>query len=46
MQFAFMDKGKALSTCVSLSGKMQLFDETNMHNLLRSKYVAEDFNQD
>lgn len=46
MQFAFADKGNALSTCVDLSSKTQRFDDSNMKNILRSRYIEDKFDEE
>lgn len=45
MGFEFMDKGNAVGSCVNYSGRMHLFNEDNMWNLIRSTYVAENYNE-
>lgn len=44
MSFEFMDKGKALNTCVKYAGRIHIFNEDNMSNLIRSTMVAEEYN--
>mmetsp|Transcript_1318 Transcript_1318/g.1693 ORF Transcript_1318/g.1693 Transcript_1318/m.1693 type:complete len:895 (-) Transcript_1318:261-2945(-) len=45
LQFEFMEKSKAVSTCVNLSGRMQNFEDSNMDQLIRSKYTFDEFNK-
>lgn len=35
--FEFQEKGKAMSACVGLAGRMQIFDELTMPQILRSR---------
>lgn len=43
MGFEFMDKGNALQTCVKYAGRMHIFNEGNMSNLIRSTMIADQF---
>jgi hypothetical protein len=43
MQFEFQDKGSGLNTCVSYSGRLQLFEGDNVAHINRSKFVIEEF---
>ena len=45
MKFAFHDKGRALQTCINLTRKMTHFNEGNMSQILRSGYVADNFDE-
>ena len=44
MQFEFQDKGNGVSSCISYSTRMQIFDKDNVANINRSKYVIDEFN--
>jgi len=46
MAFEFMDKGNAVRTCVSYAGRMHIFNEENIWNLIRSTLVADEFDED
>jgi secreted Zn-dependent insulinase-like peptidase len=41
--FEFADKGRPMNNCVSLAGRMQIFDTETMPQILRSRQVREEF---
>jgi len=43
MQFEFQDKVNALNYAVSLSSKMQILDDSNVGQILRSQYIIDEF---
>ena len=43
MQFEFQDKVNALNYAVSLSSKMQILDDSNVDQILRSQYIIDEF---
>jgi len=43
MQFEFQDKADAVGYCVGLSSKMQIFDDDNVDQILRSQYIIDEF---
>jgi secreted Zn-dependent insulinase-like peptidase len=46
MQFEFQDKSNAVNYCVSLASKMQILDESNMDQILRSNYIVDEFSHE
>lgn len=45
IKFEFRNKGDPIDQCVDLADEMQLFDESNMDQLIRNSYVVDEFNQ-
>ena len=43
MSFEFSEKGQAMETAVSMSQRMHLMSEENIPQIMRSRYVAEQF---
>ena len=43
MQFEFQDKVNAVNYCVSLSSKMQVLEDENVDQILRSQYIIDEF---
>ena len=43
MQFEFQDKGNPMHTCIGLSSKMQIFENKDINQILRSKFVHDKF---
>jgi secreted Zn-dependent insulinase-like peptidase len=46
MQFQFQDKVNAVNYCVSLASKMQILDDQNMDQILRSNYIVDEFSHE
>jgi len=41
-----MDRGNPMNTCVGLSKRMQIFTNDNISELIRSKFISDDFNHE
>lgn len=46
MNFEFADKSSPMRTCVHYAGRMQLFDESNMGDIISSQYISNEFNKE
>ena len=43
MRFEFQDRASAVGTCSTLAARLQIMEDSNMDQLLRSRYVADEF---
>jgi len=43
MQFLFAEKSSPLRTCTSMAGRMHIFNDENISQLNRSRYVVDEF---
>lgn len=46
MQFKFADKTGPMRTCIGMASRMQIFDESNMDQIIRSKYGCDKFDHE
>jgi secreted Zn-dependent insulinase-like peptidase len=46
MNFQFKEKSKPFDTVKMMSGRMQLFDSSDMHTILRSMNVYDEFDKE
>lgn len=46
VQFDFSDRGNPMNTCVNLAGRMQKFNDGNMDQILRTRYVRDVFDKE
>ena len=45
MRFEFMDRQRAISTCVGMARRVHLFEDSNVDQLIRANYVVETFDK-
>lgn len=43
LEFAYSEKEEAILTCIHLSQRIQIMEQSNMEQILRSKHVADEF---
>mmetsp|Transcript_12503 Transcript_12503/g.21036 ORF Transcript_12503/g.21036 Transcript_12503/m.21036 type:complete len:243 (+) Transcript_12503:1089-1817(+) len=46
MNFKFADKSRGISNCVALASRLQIFEDDNVSELIRSKYISDEFREE